>query len=1576
MFMEEPPKRIALIVSAQSGNELKAGHSDVSNVYSLLTDPQFGGCTNTNPPIHGCASRNTFLDNLLEVLEDWNLNNQFIFYFSGHGEIRNDNYCLKFGKNYLPFGSLMNEIQSSGVKRAILIIDACHSGAALEGVKNDNHPSQPIDEESIPKGITVIASSQKSQTSRELKDGSFSVFTKLFCQGIQSGLDEKSTSNGYISIADIISYINNKLNNDENYSEFHQRPIYLIGKADGEIWISKNKSGKIPKQIQPQITEAVTSSEELKILYEKTLPNLHPCVNASIQDLDWDLIKSFAKEMQIELDKSLSNQEILSKLQLYSPIQHGGQYYLHKSAVLCFYNRPETIFHQARSIFAAGNSSDSEFISENIYGSLSYQVLKLIEKTKEYLQKISFVDNEGIRREVEEIDVEVIRELISNAIAHRDYSLTGTVKVSITPDRLEVQNPGKFPSRTSWDELISCLIEESCPSDVAVSQYLRMLRVFEGFGRGFSTFRKYIQKNGSESITCIESNTLEPTICIRIPRTKLKQLTTGKTSIDWLIIWGVTKAAGVVVYPILEGLAQDASKDYDKDFFKDCLKNVIRLPEPDVLKEAYGKALKNFLELIQDELQGVGYTEAIIKQYVPFLKKFIDREEVAAALGMAFNVECKAINTALLVRVWSELNSPYLPEDMNWDFLSKSYIRSVKKIVQNSDKLRLIFEVQTFDKIADAVQEVAGVAPAFDLEKYAEGLREQYGNLKLESLDTTGVYYNDLKLWKIFIPQNLRECQEFIPQVYELPKDRARLLQGSGQLDALEIAEAELENHRKRYIEQPIRGVFEVLGDPKESAKDGVAKYAVILGDPGSGKSTLLQYLALIWAERPVRDFPFHPLPLLLELRTYARDKQARKCKDIVSFIHGGDITCRLNQQKLHENLKNGDVIALFDGFDEVFDPALRDEVMTDIYRFINEYPAVRVIVTSRWLGYKAQRLRDAGFQHFMLQELNDEQMQEFVLRWHDLNFVEGADKDRKRERLQNAIRESRSIKELAGNPLMIMMMAILNRNQELLRDRLEFYNQASRVLLDHWDIGRNLMEDRRVDPKTIDYRDKQAMLRKVAYYIQSSAKGLAGNLISVAQLESILTDYLKTIEVEKSREIARIMIGQLRTRNFSLCDLGGGSYGFVHRTFLEYFCAWEFVWQFRETQTLTIKQLIHDVFGKHWQDESWHEVLRLISGMIEPRFVAEIIDFLLEQKVDKGAYLDDENCLKKEGLSNLLLAANCLFEVRNKNIIAAASSRLLKTLQHEVEQESPYKFVRETATIVISTIAITWQDIPETFNWLKDCLTFNLNSYVPESAIQAIAQVWKEEPNLLQFLKNRAVNDSNEYVRNSSLVAIIQGWENDPDIFSILKERCVNDESHLVRWMSVLNIAQRSEEASNLLSFFQDKAINDDDENVRVASLGVIIRGWKEDPDTLPLIKDRAINDGSWYVRISSLREIAFVWKDQIDSFPLIKNCAIRDENEFVRSGALRTIAQGWKNDPKIFDFLCDRAIHDPFKREKDRQTNPRQTALEAILEYYRDNLQTLELLKAISNNDPDEKLKEFAKKELTKLSENSVGA
>jgi predicted NACHT family NTPase len=127
-----------------------------------------------------------------------------------------------------------------------------------------------------------------------------------------------------------------------------------------------------------------------------------------------------------------------------------------------------------------------------------------------------------------------------------------------------------------------------------------------------------------------------------------------------------------------------------------------------------------------------------------------------------------------------------------------------------------------------------------------------------------------------------------------------------------------------------------------------VTRYIVILGDPGSGKSTLLQYIALNWARTPLNNVISQPIPLLIELRSYSRDRTSGQCKDFLEFFHKGSVICRLNQHELHEWLKAGKVLVLFDGLDEVFDPAQREEVITDIHRFTNDYPNVRVIVTSR----------------------------------------------------------------------------------------------------------------------------------------------------------------------------------------------------------------------------------------------------------------------------------------------------------------------------------------------------------------------------------------------------------------------------------------------------------------------------------------------------------------------------------------------------------------------------------------------------------------------------------------------------
>ena len=90
-----------------------------------------------------------------------------------------------------------------------------------------------------------------------------------------------------------------------------------------------------------------------------------------------------------------------------------------------------------------------------------------------------------------------------------------------------------------------------------------------------------------------------------------------------------------------------------------------------------------------------------------------------------------------------------------------------------------------------------------------------------------------------------------------------------------------------------------------------------------------------------------------------------------------------------------------------------------------------------------------------------------------------------------------------------------------------------------------------------IGYPEKAEILRRVAWFMQSGRSGLAGNIIAREDLEALLQDYLKdTLNVSQPLGVARALVDQLRQRNFILCYLGGDSYAFVHRTFLEFFCA------------------------------------------------------------------------------------------------------------------------------------------------------------------------------------------------------------------------------------------------------------------------------------------------------------------------------------------------------------------------------------------------------------------------------------
>ncbi len=772
---------------------------------------------------------------------------------------------------------------------------------------------------------------------------------------------------------------------------------------------------------------------------------------------------------------------------------------------------------------------------------------------------------------------------------------------------------------------------------------------------------------------------------------------------------------------------------------------------------------------------------------------------------------------------------------------------------------------------------VAPALPAeFDAERYRAAVLKRFDKLSFEMLDTTGAFYSGVRLWSVFIPQSVRECHQYNPRLLEIPKEHQRRLLDAGEITAKELEEAEQQADRLRqeYFHQPLRPVLEVVDEALRASPAGAGRKLVILGDPGSGKSSLIRYLALRWAgiaEPTVRDT--QPIPLVVELGAYGRWRCEGR-KDFVRFLEEAPVWHEWQRGLLSRLLEQpGRVVLLLDGLDEVFDVPTRESVINDIQRFGSQFANVPVVLTSRVVGYQAQRLREAEFRHFMLQDLDSTQINDFVNRWHQVTFDDPAQSAPKRDRLQKAIRESKSIAMLAGNPLLLTMMAILNRNQELPRDRADLYAQASRVLLHQWDTERALVDFPGMSTE-IGLREKTDILRRIAAHMQAGPGGLKGNLIDGPTLAGLIEDYLQNeLHFAQARAAARAVVEHLRQRNFILCFVGADSYAFVHRTFLEYFCAADFVHQFNVAKTLDIEGLVA-MFDKHCGDDDWREVLRLICGQIDGQFVGKIVEHLAEQTNVKGW---DGN----RALAHLLLAILCLTEVRSTSRLEAPGVSVLKKT---VEVARKAGKTGEAEPFLMKQLLPACRELG--MRWPGGMMLLSIH----ERRKFSTAKEWSWGENFWPFLLcvvtgNRKVvrqlADTKEgtrhgvYYREAALQALAEKW---PD-----------------------------QTTRDLLAL---RAVQDQEFEPRRAALEALAEKWP-DQATRDLLAQRAVQDEDSGPRGAALQALAEKWPDQTTR-DLLAKWASDAPHADIRRAALEAWAAKWP-DQTTHDLLTQRAIEAP---------------------------------------------------------------
>lgn len=104
-------------------------------------------------------------------------------------------------------------------------------------------------------------------------------------------------------------------------------------------------------------------------------------------------------------------------------------------------------------------TSDEEGRRENlafdpitIEGYLYDQIMAAVKKTKEIVEEIPKLD-EGKLRHIKYPD-EVLHEIITNALLHRDYSILKDVQIRIFDNRVEVESPGRLPGHITINNIL------------------------------------------------------------------------------------------------------------------------------------------------------------------------------------------------------------------------------------------------------------------------------------------------------------------------------------------------------------------------------------------------------------------------------------------------------------------------------------------------------------------------------------------------------------------------------------------------------------------------------------------------------------------------------------------------------------------------------------------------------------------------------------------------------------------------------------------------------------------------------------------------------------------------------------------------------------------------------------------------------------------------------------------------------------------------------------------------------------------------------------------------------------------